>query len=96
MEPEPKRKLEQLLSQVWALERDFSELSKKKPDDIINNFKLKLVNDLLKKANTYLPVDRRPFPDFTEFCEGSLPSNSDVLIILSQYRECLRKLADVS
>lgn len=70
---------------------EFTELSKKKPNDPVNTFKLGLVNKLLDTANEIVDVANRPFEKFSRFEEDNMPSNSDVLVILSQYRVCLAK-----
>ena len=78
-----------LRMQVSNILDKFTELSKKKPDGPVNKFKLKLVNELLTTANKIMPKERRPFPGFETFEEDDLPSNSDVVVILSQYLSCI-------
>lgn len=80
-----------LLIQMESVLNDFSELSKKKPNDAVNKFKLRLVSALLAQANDILTKDSRPFVSFEAFDEDDLPSNSDVVLILSQYMGCLKK-----
>ena len=80
-----------LQMQVSNILKQFTELSKKKADGAVNKFKLKLVNELLTTANRIMPKERRPFPDFETFDEDELPSNSDVVVILSQYLSCIGK-----
>lgn len=82
---------EKLQMQVHNILNQFTDLSKKKPDGPVNKFKLMLVNELLTTANKIIPKDRRPFPDFETFNEDDLPSNSDVVVILSQYLSCIEK-----
>ena len=36
----------------------------------------------------------KPFPDFTEFDEEELPTNSDVSLVLSQYINCMESLRE--
>ena len=67
-------------------------LAKKSPNDAVNAFKLKFINSTLGRCNDFLGKKYRPFPDFTTFGEGDLPSNSDVTFIISQYIECAEKL----
>ena len=50
-----------------------------------------LVNRLLTSANDILDDKNKPFADFELFDEDSLPSNSDIVLILSQYLACLYK-----
>src|SRR5271156_2057680 len=63
---------------------EVSELSNKKPNDGLNKFKLKLVNVLLERMNKVLG-SQKPFTDFETFDEDDLPTNSDVVVMLSQY-----------
>lgn len=70
--------------QLHSFLTELSELSKKKPNDPLNKFKLKYINTLLAKLNKILKGDR-PFEDFNEFDVDELPSNSDVVLLLSQY-----------
>jgi hypothetical protein len=84
-------RFEKLTVQMEHLLADSRELSKKSPDSPINKFKLGLVNDILNRANDFLSKRDRPLPDFECFTEDSLPTCSDVVIILSQYKGCLEK-----
>lgn len=80
-----------LLLQVDKLLSDFLELSKKKPNDAVNKFKLKIVNNLLTIANKILTKKYMPFDYFELFDEDDLPTNSDVVVIIAQYVACLKK-----
>jgi len=82
---------EKMRAQLQDLKAQFQVLSKGKPNEAINAFKLRMVNQLLGRANNYLELEARPFADFTEFSEDDLPSNSDVLIMLTQYGTCLHR-----
>jgi hypothetical protein len=86
--------LTKLMLQSKELLKDFVELSKKKPNDQINKFKLGLVNQVLETANKIIDEKNKPFSDFTVFDENDLPSNSDVVLILTQYSACLNKFRD--
>lgn len=84
-----------LVKQMKSLIAEFSILSKKKPDDAVNKFKIKLINPVLEVANYFVNDKRyRPFEEFELFDEDTLPTNSDVLVILSQYIACLEKYHD--
>jgi len=80
-----------LLLQIDKLLNDFFDLSKKKPNDAVNKFKLKIVNNLLRIANKILTQKYIPFDDFELFDEDDLPTNSDVVVIIAQYVACLKK-----
>jgi hypothetical protein len=71
---------------------EMSILSKKSPNDAVNTFKLKFLNDMLRQANAILGEDYKPFDDFEEFSEDNLPFNSDVVFILAPYLRSLEKL----
>lgn len=83
---------EKVQAQMHGIYNEIVSLSKKKPDDPINKFKLKFVNQIVAQANSFLGKENIPFTDFEQFDEDSLPTNSDIVIILSQYLNCLEKL----
>lgn len=80
--------------QLRELLKDITSLSKSKPNDPINKFKLRLINKVLDTANSIIDEKNKPFEDFNLFDEDELPSNSDVVIILTQYSTCLEKFRD--
>ena len=82
---------EKLVAQLDALHAELTILAKKSPKDAVNEFKLKFINIVLSQCNTLFGKDNRPFDDFEIFSVESLPSNSDVTFILSQYIECAEK-----
>ena len=92
MKKEDIHAFETLLGPLQTFHIEMNTLVKKNPNDVLNKFKLGLVNSVLKKANTLLGNERRPFADFESFDEATLPSTSDVLIILSQYLSAFEKL----
>jgi hypothetical protein len=82
-------RFERVRAQLTQLHLEIAVLSKSKPDNLINKFKLNFINEKLAQANSILVEKFRPFRDFTTFEENALPSNSDVTLVLSQYLECL-------
>ena len=78
------QEFERLEQQLHSLLSELSGLSSKKPNDGINKFKLKMINSLLERANHILD-NQRPFPEFTLFDDNDLPTNSDTVVMLSQY-----------
>jgi len=80
---------EKVKAQLHQLHNEVSVLSKSKPDNPINKFKLGFINEKLCEANTILTGDFKPFKDFALFNADELPSNSDVVMVLSQYLDCL-------
>jgi len=92
MKPKEIDEFETLQGQLQAFHTEMNTLVKKNPNDALNKFKLGLINSVLKKANTFLGEKRRPFLDFESFDEATVPSTSDVLIIVSQYMSAFEKL----
>lgn len=74
-----------LRGQLKSFYDEISTLSKKTPDGKMNKFKLRFINDTLKKATALLGAEYRPFADFEVFVDDELPSASDVVMMLSQY-----------
>lgn len=83
--------LEKAEAQLQAFYTDFNSLNKK-PNDAISEFKLKLINRVIIQANELLGAEYKPFDEFDEFDADSIPSNSDVVMILGQYLNCIDKL----
>mgnify|MGYP000606659190 CR=1 FL=1 len=83
---------EKLSGQLLSIYEEISLLSKKNPNDAVNKFKLKFVNDLISQSNDHLAYKYRPFDKFDKFDEDDIPQNSDVVFILSQYLQCFEKL----
>ena len=85
------RLAEKTEAQLEGFFEEIGNISKKKPDDAVNKFKLGFINQMLESANNLLGEDYRPFPDFTTFDVDALPSVSDVVTMLSQYLRTLDK-----
>jgi len=85
LDPTVIRDFEQLQPQLQTFYEELSILSKKTPDGPLNRFKLKLVNDTLKKANAILGDTYRPYPDFELFSDEALPTSSDAVLMISHY-----------
>lgn len=82
-----------LQPQLKSAYDEIALLSKKKPTDSLNIFKLKFINSILSRANEILEDKYKPFPEeFTLFEEDVMPNNSDVVFILSHYLTSLEKL----
>jgi hypothetical protein len=82
---------EKVVAQLRTLRDELAVLSKSKPDNALNVFKLQFVNEKLAEANTLLVGEYKPFASFTAFDADNLPSNSDVVLVLSQYLTCLER-----
>lgn len=81
---------EELKPKITSVRDTIKGLSSKKPDEILNLFKVKRINLLLEQANTLLK-ELKPYYDFETFTEDLLPSNSDVLMILELYLEAFKR-----
>lgn len=79
--------LEKVIGQLLAAHSEIAVLAKKSPSDILNTFKLKMINRVIKTSNFVLGKKYKPFEDFEQFEDEDLPSNSDVTMILAQYME---------
>lgn len=83
---------EKLAGQLQSAYNELSVMSKKSPDGGVNKFKLGFVNKLLHAANDLLGDRYAPFDEFAEFDIDNVPTNSDVVLVLAQYGQCLEKL----
>ena len=82
-----------LQPQIKSAYDEIALLSKKKPTESLNKFKLKLINGMLSKANELLEEHYIPFPgEFTLFDDDDMPTTSDVVFIFSHYLTSLEKL----
>ena len=73
-----------------AAHREMSELSKKKQDGIVNSLKIRNINRLLTELRKLLAKD--PSLEFVELLdEDTLPQNSDVVLLLSQWQAALQQ-----
>ena len=79
-------------AQLSSAREELLVLVKKSPHDALSPFKLSLVNGLLRRANALLATDERPLASFDQFDSDTLPSNSDVVIVLAQYLAALENL----
>jgi hypothetical protein len=69
---------------LLAMYEEFKELSKKKPDSVLNISKVKIVNRLLESCRKVLKDEQSiQFLDLID--EDNIPQNSDVVLMLSQY-----------
>ena len=78
-------------SQLVEMYNEISVMSKKKPNDSINLFKLKFINKIISDANSIMGIEHKPFSDFELFDEDDLPNNSDITVMFSQYLNAMEK-----
>jgi hypothetical protein len=74
-----------LLSQIKSVQQEMALLSKGKPDNPVNKFKVQHINQFLAEANDLLGELFQPLKGFTQFDDAALPTNSDVVMVLAQY-----------
>lgn len=82
--------LSPLLNSVYL---EMKEFSKKKPDEHLNTFKLKMINKLLKQVKELL--SSQPTVEFLESVdEQTLPTNSDAVLVIGQFRSAMSQFRD--
>lgn len=67
-------------------------MAKGKPNDVLNQFKLGLLNGLIGRTNAILGEGYVAVPGFSKFDPDQVPSVSDALLVVSQYLGALEKL----
>jgi hypothetical protein len=77
---------EKLERQLHVFYKEISALSKKSANDGVNKFKLGLLNKCISGVNE---LTGPPLEDFEVFDVDSLPSNSDVALVIGQYVSAL-------
>lgn len=82
---------EKLELQIHSTRSEIAELSKKKPNEPLNTFKLGHLNSLLAKCNNLLGSDAA-LDGFTSFGEDQIPSNSDAVFVLAHYTDALHRV----
>ncbi len=85
-------KFEGLQAQMKGLYDEIQALAKKSPNDALNKFKLGLIKILIADADAFLSDLGHPLKYFQGFEEEVLPTNSDALLVLSQYLSCMEKI----
>ncbi|HEV7667794.1 MAG TPA: hypothetical protein VGS22_04670 [Thermoanaerobaculia bacterium] len=85
---------ELLHAKLQGLYDEVLTLSKKSPSDALNKFKIRIANNIMAAANAFLLAQGEALPvdGVEQLDDTDLPFNSDVVMILSQYLQCLEKL----
>lgn len=79
--------LERLLDSIYD---EMKEFSKKKPDEPLNKFKVKNVNRVLSQIKEIMKDE--PTDEFLDLLdEDSLPSTSDSIIVIGQFRAAMKQ-----
>lgn len=85
---------DRLYPMITAILKEMREFAKKKPDDVINKLKVSMINRLLNDIKESLKSEEtNNYLDLID--EDSLPSNSDVVLILSQYEAAMAGFKDL-
>ena len=83
-------KFERLSPLIDSIYEEMKEFSKKKPDELLNPLKVKMINKILTQVKDFLARD--PNIEFLELLDdSSLPSNSDAVLIIGQFRAILNQ-----
>lgn len=78
--------LDKLIESIYL---EMKEFSKKKPDEPLNKFKVKSVNRVLEQVKEILKSE--PTAEFLDLLDDeSLPSNSDSILILGQFKASMK------
>ena len=81
---------EELMPLLESMYREFQELSKKKPDAVLNKRKVEIVNRLLR--DVYHVLEGQTSSAYLDLLdEDDLPQNSDVVLMLSQTVAAMRQ-----
>jgi len=78
--------------QTQSIYNEITALAKKKPNEAVNKFKLRFINQILENANQLLKENYKPFPDFEKFDEDEIPTTSDITMMFAQYLESMENL----
>lgn len=78
---------------IKAIHNEVKELSKKQQNDNLNVKKVQIINRLLTKAKAILSKD--PCAEFLDILdEDTLPTNSDTVLIITQYIAAMEQYKD--
>ncbi len=84
---------EMLFPMLLADLGEIRELSKKKPDGLVNTLKVKTINKKLEKIRNLLSGE--PTIEFLELLDDeTLPFNSDAVLLMVQYKSALKQFQD--
>ena len=82
--------LSELLNSIYL---EMKEFSKKKPEDLLNEFKVKNVNRVLSQIKSLL--NDEPTSQFLDILDSdSLPSNSDAILVIGQFKASMNRFYD--
>ena len=74
---------------LTGIYKEMQDLSKKKPDSLLNAFKVKAINRILEPIKEMLKMENtHAFLDVLDIDE--MPTNSDVVLVLNQYMNAMK------
>ena len=79
-------------AQMQSIYSEITTLAKKKPNEAVNKFKLRFINQILENANQLLNDTYKPFADFEKFEEDEIPTTSDITLMFAQYLDAMENL----
>lgn len=79
-------------AQTQSIYNEITALSKKKPNEAVNKFKLRFINQILENCNQLLIENYKPFADFEKFDEDEIPTTSDITMMFAQYLDSMENL----
>ena len=86
-------KFERLSPLLDSIYEEMKGFSKKKPEELLNTLKVKMINKVLTQVKDFLAKD--PNIEFLELLDDStLPSNSDTVLIIGQFRAILNQFKE--
>lgn len=81
-------KFQMLSGLLDSIFEEMKEFSKKKPDELLNQLKVTMINKVLKQIKEVLSSE--PTSEFLELLDdATLPSNSDAVLIIGQFRSAI-------
>jgi len=87
------QKFEKLFSLVSQLASDMDKFSKKSPDGVLNQLKVKMINKVLTQIKDFFDSDS--VVEFLELLDDeALISNSDSVLIMGQYISVMNQFKD--
>jgi len=87
MDTNQANEFDKLENQLFGLNNEICKISNKKPNDEINQFKVKILNDLLTEINQLFENANIQITKFPLFIDEELPTYSDINFVLSQFLE---------
>lgn len=86
-------KFEMLEKLLDASYDEMKELSKKKQDEVLNKFKVKLLNRVLSPIKEIMRNE--PIAEYLDLLdEDTLPSNSDAVLMIVQFQSAMKQFKD--